>query len=131
MVYILCFTDLHLISVIFDEVYLFLHILLYFLELLNIIFLMFFILKMNFFCFFRWLGFIFLNLKDYILFFLINLLNNNLLFLSKFFENFFLSNIFFEKVILIKLYIYNNLKFKDSGKFIYFWESMSFKDESF
>lgn len=90
-----------------------------------------FYIKNEFFCFFRWLGFIFLNLKDYILFFLINLLNNNLLFLSKFFENFFLSNIFFEKVILIKLYIYNNLKFKDSGKFIYFWESMSFKDESF
>jgi hypothetical protein len=76
------------------------------------------------------LGFIFINIKDFILFFFKNMLYKNILFLSKFFENFFLSNIFYENLILIKLYIFNNMKFKDSGKFIYFWESMSYKDES-
>lgn len=90
-----------------------------------------FCIKNEFFYFFKWLGFIFINLKDYTIFFLKNLLKNNLLFLSKFFESFFIINVFYEYLILMRLYIYNNLKFKDSGKFIYFWESISYKDESF
>ena len=90
-----------------------------------------FSLKNEFFLFIKWLGCILINMINYILFFFKNIINNNILFLSNFFKNFWLSNTFYENLIFVKLYIYNLLKFKDSGKFIYFWESMSYKDESF
>lgn len=90
-----------------------------------------FYIKNEFFSFLKWLGLIFINVKDFILYFIKNIINKNILYLSKFFRNTFLSNLFFENIILFKLYLYNFFKFKDSGKFIYFWESMSYKDDSF
>lgn len=90
-----------------------------------------FSLKNEFFLFLKWLGFIFINVKNYILYFFKKLIKNNILFLSEFFGSFWLSDFFYEKLLNIKLYAYNSLKFKDSGKFIYFWEGMLHKDESF
>jgi len=91
----------------------------------------FFYLKNEFFFFLKWLGFIFLNIKDYILYFFKKAIINNILFLLDFFGNVWLSDFFYKNILKNKLYIYNFFKFKDSGKFIYFWESMSYKDESF
>lgn len=90
-----------------------------------------FYLKNEFFCFLKWLGFIFLNIKYYVLSILKNFININVLYLSNFFENTFLSNFFYNNLINIKIFLFKKFKFKDSDKFIYFWESMSYKDESF
>lgn len=90
-----------------------------------------FYLKNEFFYFLKWLGFIFLNVKDYILYILKNYIYINMLYLLHFFENTFISNLFYINVIKIKIFFFKTVKFKDSDKFIYFWESMPYKDESF
>lgn len=90
-----------------------------------------FFIKNEFFSFLRWLGLIFVNIKDFILNFFKNISNKNILFLSNFFENSWLNNFYYENILKIKLYFYGFFRFENSGKFIYFWESMSFKDESF
>lgn len=91
----------------------------------------FFFLRGEFFLFLRWLGLIFINLKDCILNFLKNTSNKNILFLSIFFKNNLFVDFFYKNYLTIKLYFYNFFKFKGYGKFIYFWENMSYKDESF
>jgi hypothetical protein len=90
-----------------------------------------FYLKNEFFCFLKWLGFIFLNIKHFISCVLKNFINTNILYLSNFFGNTFLSNLFYNNLINVKLFFFKKFKFKDSDKFIYFWESMPYKDESF
>ena len=90
-----------------------------------------FFIKNEFFLFLKWLGLIFVNTKDFFLNILKNSSNKNILFLSSFFKNSGFSNFFYENILKIKLFFYNFFRFKDSGKFIYFWESMSYKDESF
>jgi hypothetical protein len=90
-----------------------------------------FYLKNEFFHFLKWLGFIFLNIKSYILYVLKNIINIYILYLSKFFENTFISNLLYNNLINIKIFLFKKFKFKDSDKFIYFWESLPFKDESF
>lgn len=90
-----------------------------------------FFLKNEFFYFLKWLGFIILNIKDCIVYFLKNFVNINILYLSKFFENTFISDFIYKNLINIKIFIFKKFKFKGSDKFIYFWESMPYKDESF
>lgn len=90
-----------------------------------------FFIKNEFFSFLKWFGFILTNIKDFVLIFFKNISNKNILYLSNFFSNNWFSNFFYENILNIKLYFYSFFKFKDSGKFIYFWESMSYKDESF
>lgn len=90
-----------------------------------------FFLKNEFFSFLKWLGFIFINIKDYILFFLKRMISNNILLVSNFFKNTWLNDFFYSYIFFNKLYIYNFFKLENSGKFIYFWESMPYKDESF
>jgi hypothetical protein len=90
-----------------------------------------FFLKNEFFMFLRWLGFLFLNIKFVFSNLLTQDIKNNFLFiLNVFGKNIINSNIF-NSLIQFKLFFYNLLKFKNSGKFIYFWESMSYRDESF
>jgi hypothetical protein len=70
--------------------------------------------EINFFI--RWLGFLFLNLKSFLYFLL---------------KNYYFK--FTNNLPLIKTleYCIKNLKSSKNTKFIYFWETMSIKDESF
>lgn len=84
----------------------------------------------EFYFFYKWLGFIFINIKNVVLFFIKNVLNVYIIYLYIFFNDVFLSNFIYKNVIKFKFYVYNLFKFKDFRKFIYFWENMSYKDDS-
>ena len=99
------------------------------------------VLKYNFFNIFyvrdemlnflKWVGFLVLNIKYYIVSFLGNLATNNYLLSLPFIKSSLFINYLYDVFLAIILYIRELFIFKNSGKFIYFWESMSHKDESF
>lgn len=90
-----------------------------------------FYIKNEIFMFFRWLGLFLLNIRN----FLMNLLNYYI------FKNYILNNFILENNIIlfniskyvniIVIFFKNLLVFKNYGKFVYFWESLNQKDESF
>lgn len=89
-----------------------------------------FYVKNEIFMFFKWFGLISLNLKNLI----VDLLD---FYIKKSYVlNFFIKNniiLFNFSTYLYNIFIFlkNLLIFKNYGKFIYFWESLNQKDESF
>jgi len=89
----------------------------------------FYYLKDEFVSLVRWFGLIIINLKYLVVNFLIGFIQNNYIydlithsFLIKFFNNFVLN---------LSIKLYSLFAYKNTGRFIYFWENMNEKDESF
>ena len=91
----------------------------------------FFYVKNEIFMFFRWFGLILLNIRNLLIGFLSFFINKNYVL------NFFINK---NSLILFNIGVYINdfiiflknlLVFKNYGKFVYFWENLNEKDESF
>lgn len=90
-----------------------------------------FYVKNEFLMFFKWFGLILINFRNLLInllnyyiqknYILIHLLPNNNLFLNK------ISLYLIDSTLFLK----NLLVFKNYGKFVYFWENLNQKDESF
>ena len=89
-----------------------------------------FYVKNEFIAFFNWFGLILLNIRNLITSILGSFIKNTYIF-NFYFSNNFLLNYINTNMLHFLTNLRNLFIFKDSGKFVYFWESMIEKDESF